>query len=160
MINMYQLRDKVLIPTLKEMPKGAADNSVSIILLLIAHESRGGTYLKQIGRGPGLGMIQMEPETYQDTWEHGDSIRDNAMKMGIILSKNEVPPVSRLFWDLRFNIFMARQKLYMAPPALPQAEDLHGQGRYLKKYWNGPGKATPLDYVDAYRWWATSSQRI
>ena len=153
-MNKQQLTDLVIIPTLKEIPSGYSPEAVMAIQMIIAHESSGGEYIAQTN-GPALGIIQMEPATHDDTWRWGDSIIRNAKSMGIISDDDEgftiFPDAERLIYDLRYNVFMARQKLFMAPGALPdRAADM---AVYLKKHWNGDGKATPEKYYNDFIGW-------
>jgi hypothetical protein len=124
------------------------------IQMIIAHESNGGEYIAQ-ARGPALGHIQMEPATHDDVWKHGDSIWRNAVNLGIITRAERIlkihPDSYRLVYDLQYNVFMARQKLFMAKGALPlNAKDM---SVYLKKHWNGDGKATPEKYHNDFLRW-------
>lgn len=143
-MNRDQLTELVIIPTLKDIPNGYSKEAVLAIQMIIAHESNQGYYLAQT-KGPALGVIQMEPFTHEQTWLHGDSIKRNAEALGI---KQDA---GRLVYDLRYNVFMARQKLFMAPGALPNNEV--EMASYLKKHWNGPGKATPEKYLNDYKGW-------
>ncbi|QDP63247.1 MAG: hypothetical protein Unbinned1520contig1002_45 [Prokaryotic dsDNA virus sp.] len=144
-MNKEQLTELVIIPTLKEIPKGYSEEAVIAIQMIIAHESSGGEYIAQT-KGPALGVIQMEPMTHDDVWNFGDSIHKNARLMGLLNSESD-----RLVYDLRYNVFMARQKLFMAAGALPS--DLFDMSEYLKKNWNGPGKATPEKYLHDFMNW-------
>lgn len=153
-MNKQQLTDLVIIPTLDEIPSGYSGEAVMAIQMIIAHESNGGEYIAQ-ARGPALGPIQMEPETHDDVWKHGDSIWKNAVKLGIITRTDKLlkkhPDSYRLVYDLRYNVFMARQKLFMAQGALPlNADDM---SVYLKKHWNGGGEATPIKYHNDFLRW-------
>ena len=152
-MNKYQLANLVIVPFLKLMPHGLTGEFA--ILLIIAHESRRGHYLKQVG-GPALGLIGMEPTTHNSTWRHGDSIRQNAQLLGII-SKFEydnklMPSAQRLIKDLEYCVFMARQRLFMKRGALPT--DINDLSRYLKKHWNSiHGAAKDMSYRDDYLKW-------
>ena len=152
-MNKKQLTDLVIIPTLHEIPKGYSPEAVMAIQMIIAHESNGGEYIAQT-KGPALGIIQMEPFTHSQVWKFGDSIQKNAELLRIVtpgLGVKKVPSPNRLIYDLRYCVFMARQKLFMAPGALPgNAEEM---ARYLKKHWNGDGKATATKYHYDYRNW-------
>jgi hypothetical protein len=153
-MNKQQLTDLVIIPTLDGIPSGYSGEAVMAIQMIIAHESNGGEYIAQ-ARGPALGHIQMEPETHDDVWKHGDSIWKNAVKLGIITRTDKLlkkhPDSYRLVYDLRYNVFMARQKLFMAQGALPlNADDM---SVYLKKHWNGGGEATPIKYHNDFLRW-------
>jgi hypothetical protein len=144
-MNKDQLTELVIIPTLKEIPSGYSPEAVMAIQMIIAHESNCGQYIAQT-KGPALGVIQMEPATHDDVWNFGDSIHKNARLMGLLNSD-----VDRLIYDLRYNVFMARQKLFMASGALPK--DASGMSHYLKKHWNGDGKATAGKYhFDFMNW--------
>ena len=148
-----QLTDLVIIPTIKKIPHGYSEEAVMAIQMIIAHESRQGEFIAQKGGGPALGLIQMEPATHDDVWRHGDSIWYNAKILDIIIpTENKIhPPAEKLLYDLRYNVFMARQKLFMAAGALPKnAADM---AIYLKKHWNGDGKATPNKYHFDYDGW-------
>ena len=153
-MNKTQLTELVIIPTLEEIPGGYSKAAVMAIQMIIAHESMMGEYIKQGGDGPALGIIQMEPLTHNEVWKWGDSIQRNAELLNIVTrgtGVKNVPSPERLLYDLRYNVFMARQKLFMAPGALPT--DAKGMSHYLKKNWNGPGKATAEKYhIDYLNW--------
>lgn len=148
-----QLTNLIIVPVLKEIPKGYSNEAVLAIQMIIAHESAGGDFIAQ-NSGPALGVIQMEPFTHNDVWKYGDSIQKNAELLMIVTRgtgiKN-VPSPRRLIYDLRYNVFMARQKLFMASGALPS--DPQDMARYLKKHWNGDGKATATKYHYDYMNW-------
>ena len=153
-MNKKQLTELVIIPALKEIPHGYTPEAVLANQMIIAHESKGGVFIAQ-SRGPALGIIQMEPETHDETWKWGDSIWNNALLLGIVSDedfRNKIHPVAkRLIYDLRYNVFMVRQKLFMAPGALPK--DASGMSVYLKTHWNGYGKATPKKYYNDFMGW-------
>lgn len=153
-MNKQQLLELVVRPTLEAIPNGPSGETA--IMMIIAHESRRGEFLKQYPTGPAWGLIQMEVATHNDTWEHGDSIWDNAVKLDIIedydWESNWHPHHSRLAWDLRYNVFMARQRLFMKPGALPT--DLEALSVYLKLHWNSThGAARDMSYMDDYLKW-------
>jgi len=152
-MNKHQLTSLVIKPTLEEIPNGYSRKAVLAIQMIIAHESMCGEYLAQ-KNGPALGIIQMEPETHGDVWRHGDSIQKNAELLKIVtpgLGVKNIPPPTRLIYDLRYNVFMARQKLFMVPAALPSSPwEMAG---YLKKHWNGGGKASTAKYFSDFNTW-------
>ena len=156
-MNKGQLINHVIIPTLGEIPKGNTPEAILAITMIIAHESKRGEYIKQVGKGPALGLIQMEPFTHDDMWKHADSIWHNAMNMGIITPQQKSsgihPPAERLIYDLRYNVFMARQRLFMKPGALPK--DVISLSQYLKKHWNSAlGNADDNSYMVDYGLWS------
>lgn len=155
-MNRGQLTYYVMMPMLREIPKGYSTPAIIGITMIIAHESNNLHYIKQTGNGPALGPIQMEPATHASTWQNGDSIWDNALICGIItpgdFAAGRHPPATRLLYDLRYNVFMARQRLFMKPKALPT--DLVELSAYLKRHWNTVmGKANKMSYLNAYRNW-------
>jgi len=152
-MNKKQLTDLIIIPTLHEIPKGYSPEAVMAIQMIIAHESMKGEYIKQV-KGPALGLIGMEPFTHSQVWKFGDSIYKNAELLKIVtpgLGVKNIPSPNRLIYDLRYNVFMARQKLFMAPGALPKEPG--EMAHYLKKHWNGDGKATATKYHYDYNNW-------
>lgn len=143
MLRFAQFKD-LTERTLKEM--GAySDEATKAIMMIVAHESRGGSYIRQVA-GPALGVIQMEPATHESLWDHADNIRHNARKLDI--KKN----VDALEWDLRYNIFMARSMLLTDPNRLPSGTG--AMSAYLKRFYNTEkGKAGVYDYKLAYEDW-------
>jgi len=153
-----QLVNMIIRPTLKEIPHGFTEEAQLAITMIIAHESQRGEYIHQVGGGPALGMIQMEPTTYRSTWKYGASIWDNALALGIINNKQfrnmTPPPVERLLYDLRFNVFMARQRLFMKSAALPTGGTTD-MSAYLKRHWNSVGGAADnMSYHRDYINWS------
>ena len=153
-MNKKQLTELVIIPTLKDIPNGLTPESVTAIQMIIAHESMRGEFLKQ-NKGPAMGLINMEAPTYADTWNRSSSIWKNALTLGFISHRQRilkiVPDINMLIYNLKFNVFMARQKLFIAPGALPR--DGMEMGHYLKLNWNGDGKATASKYYNDFTEW-------
>lgn len=141
---------KIIHNTILEIPNGYSFASQLAIEMIIAHESNCGTWLWQLGGGPAHGVIMMELPTHEATWQWGDSIKENAAIMGI------VEDFERLDYDLRYNVFMARQRLFMFSKALPsEAGDM---AEYLKKYWNTEkGKASANKYFNDWTRWKHST---
>ena len=119
--------------------------ALTAILMIIAHESNKGEYLFQVGGGPALGVIQMEPETHDSVWKAGESVKENADKLGL---KQDV---TQLYKSLEYAIFMARQRLLMDTNPFPTG--LKELSKYLKEYWNAGGAAEELDYYHAFINW-------
>lgn len=147
-----QLLEKVIRPTLQAIPRGWSANAELAILMIIAHESNCGHYLAQLKDGPAKGIIQMEGWVHDDTWENSDSIKTNALTLGFISQGSERPHSDKLYSDLAYNVFMARQRLFMDTRPLPSIPlEL---SKYLKVFWNSAGgKAKDFDYLTAYNNW-------
>lgn len=151
-----QLTNLIIKPMLLEIPQGYTGRSVLCIQMIIAHESKRGQYIAQLNNGPAAGFIQMERATHNTVWRYGATCWDNALKCGIITTKEHrdqvVPNFDRLLYDLRYNIFMARQRLFMKPEALPYGA--MKMSAYLKKHWNSTSGAADEDsyYKDWLKW--------
>jgi hypothetical protein len=147
MINPSQLRD-LITRVLKEIPSGYSNDAVELLMMIAAHESKLGTYLKQVD-GPALGVFQIEPATHDDTWMNGDSCEINASHFGYIWEGEST--ADKLEYDLQYQIFIARQKLFMISEPIPPSNMDDDMSEYCKKYWNTEsGKADAFDYFNAY----------
>lgn len=131
--------------TLNSIGLGGAEAQMATEMI-VAHESKGGTYLRQMDGGPALGVIQMEKLTHDSIWANCDNIGKYALEMGI------TEEFDRLEYDLLYNIFMARMYLLMDTRPLPKTPE--EMARYLKAYYNTPkGKAKASDYYMAWLNW-------
>ena len=117
------------------------------ILMIIAHESGGGKFRRQVGGGPARGLIQMEPPTFDSVIDFGAQARNYLRRAGY------ASPVkcADLEFDDRLSVVMARARLAMDPAPLPATPA--EMAKYLKKFWNGPGKATPEKYLTDWEAW-------
>lgn len=154
-MNKSQLTELVIKPTLQKIPNGYSEEALMAVEMIIAHESQRGEYIKQTN-GPALGLIQMEPQTHNSTWRFADTIWENALFMGIITEeqrdKKLHPKPERLLYDLAYNVFMARQMLFMKLEKLPKHPA--GMSRYLKEHWNTiKGAATDYSYLEDWKMW-------
>lgn len=155
-MDKQQLTNLVINPMLREIPLGYTGRAVMAIQMIIAHESKRGHYIAQLNGGPGTGFIQMERATYVTTWRYGATCWDNALSTGIIsrddFDRQIIPDFNRLLYDLRYNIFMARQRLFMKSEALPYGA--MEMSKYLKVHWNSVYGAAHEDsyYKDWLKW--------
>jgi hypothetical protein len=157
MINANQLRS-VIQRTLKKFEElgGAtySEEAVELLMMVAAHESRLGTWIKQVGGGPSLGVYQHEPETIRDLYR-------------VVISKNQkldfavakfVPSSKSLTardyselveTDLRYATVLARVHFMRFREPIPT--DQAKMAQYAKKYWNTEaGKAKAWEYLHAY----------
>ena len=125
MLDVDQLKNDVIVPTLREMvlytPAG-----VELLLGIAAHESRLGTYLKQV-EGPALGLYQMEPATYTDLIEN--VLKYKPFMMNRILDACEYdyfPDAERLMTDIKLATAMARVFFIRFSEPLPKAGNVQG----------------------------------
>lgn len=147
MINVSQLRDFIIKPTLKsiDLYSDAAEN---LLIGTCAQESKLGTYIKQVN-GPALGIYQIEPATHKDVWENYLEFKPElANKVLLIGEKHD----ASLIVNLAYSTAIARIIYLRAPAELPLADDIGGLANYWKKYYNtelGKGKAS--EFIDNYR---------
>ena len=124
--------------------------AVNLLLGTAAQESRLGTYLRQVGGGPALGIYQMEPATEHDLW--GNYIRyrpDLASRISMVCGRSGPGPW--LEWDLAYQTAMARVHYLRIPVPLPDPDDIPGLARYYKMHYNTPaGAATEAEFVANY----------
>jgi len=142
----------------------------------IAHESRGGYYLAQIGGGPALGIAQVEPATHRDNWANFLRFRDDddpetnligdrvaamvppaAWADGQMVRSGDgrmerVPADWLLATDLAYAVAMMRVKYWRVTEALPEMGDIRGFARYWDTHYNAnPDHGTEDEFVAAYR---------
>lgn len=170
MINYNQFREFVVVPTLKYLDPviSYSEEAVDLLMMTAAHESKGGTYLKQIN-GPALGVYQMEPTTHYDIYKNylrfnpkiKSLLEDFTINAGILLQEGE-----DMVFNLAYATAMARVHYYRVPEALPKKDvrdwDIEGMylyrlAEYAKKYYNTYlGKAEPEDYYKDFIAWRDS----
>lgn len=112
-------------------------SQAAMVLLLgtAAQESRLGTYIKQVGNGPALGIFQMEPATEQDIWRNYlDYHPELAEKIKAVTGVRG--PGGQLYFNLAYQVAMARVHYLRVSAPLPPADDLPALARYWKKYYN------------------------
>ena len=161
-INTKQLRELVIQPVLESLEAGGIPYSEvarELLLMIAAHESKMGHYIRQVGCTDGVGaydIYQIELATESDTWSNYINYRDNLGKsMSSFIKSIDTTkrvPNRLLTCDLAYQTAIARVILYRAPEKLPEVGDYKGMAKYCKKYWNTElGKATWEDYLYAYK---------
>lgn len=150
-INPDHLRDYVIVPALRRMGESyLSDDAVELLLMIAAHESHLGTYLKQT-KGPALGIYQMEPFTFNDILDNYVAYKPNLQYIVQPFVYSTVIPEHLLVHDLQFATIMARIHLLRDRYALPSHTDTVAMAKYAKRVWNTEaGKATSNDYLRAY----------
>lgn len=149
MIKATDLRDYVIVPVLKLLefydPRMYSPAAVNLLLGTAAHESLCGFHLKQV-KGPALGVWQVEPTTHADVYENFINRRPGLLE--IFRGLRSGWP-DQLVWDLRYSAAVARVIYWRAPEAIPEKDDIEGQARYYKKYYNtASGKGSIDAYID------------
>lgn len=162
-INATHLRKYIIEPTLRHLapwnPKIDSPAAVELLLGTAAHESQMGYWLHQVGRGPALGIYQMEPATHRDIWRwvllQGPGaglhslklILENCMSASMSVSTDE-----ELMGNLYYATAVARLLYWRDKEPLPAADDVAGLAAYYKRVWNTRlGAATTADFENAYQ---------
>lgn len=149
-INAQQIRNLIVIPTLEKLGMHS-ESATELLLGTMATESNFGTFIKQIGKGPALGIFQMEPATHDD-------IRDNFLKhrqsiCNTILHEFNYANfvASRLVYDMQYATIMTRLHYLRVPEALPSANNLPALAAYWKQFYNTRfGKGDEDDFIKNY----------
>lgn len=150
-----QLTTLVVRPTLEklELHSPAAEQ---LIVGTIYQESAA-KFLKQIGGGPALGVIQMEPATYKDIWNnylaYKRSLANKITELASMESLDEDmrPHETQLITNLSFAVAMCRAHYLRKKPPLPKAGDIEGLAQYWKEHYNTHlGAGTVEDFIDNF----------
>jgi len=147
MLEVHQFRELVVRPALKAI-KAWSPAAEELVLGTALQESRL-IYIKQLGRGPALGVFQMEPATHDDIWK-------NYLKYKTDLAKN-VGKLSHavnsrsLITDLLYAAAMTRVHYLRVPEPLPAEGDFEGQAAYWKDHYNTYlGAGTEEEYLESW----------
>lgn len=151
-------REEIIIPACSGLrPPDAAPkfrpSEVELLMLTAAQESNLGTYLRQVGGGPALGVFQMEPATHQDIWANYLKYRDDLVgNLKRTMQIQTYPPCpTRMIWDMRYAAAMCRLHYMRVREALPSANDVPSMARYWKEHYNTTkGKGTVEDAIISY----------
>ena len=172
-ISSSQLEQYVIEPVLDHVGL-SSEEATDLLLLTAAQESHMGTYLKQLGEGPALGIYQMEPATHDDIYtnylNHRDFLRD--LVIDLASTSNEVISDSgfddtvlspEMIGNLNYATAMARVHYLRVPEALPSKKDLSPKvyveqlASYWKSYYNTPlGAGTVEEAILNYNKYVTS----
>lgn len=119
------------------------------LLLGTALQESGLCHRRQIGGGPALGLWQMEPATHDDCWDNYLKYRsDLAQKVIKVADRTERSEAEWLVAHDPYACVMARIKYLRAPTQLPSFNDIDGQAKYWKSWYNTPqGAGTVDDYL-------------
>lgn len=153
MIDVKQFTELVIQPALREI--GLYSEAAEELLLGTALQESRLQYLKQLGRGPALGVFQMEPATYNDIWSNYLAYKPElAEKVARLAHKREAKSMAT---DLLFAAAMCRVHYLRVSAPLPGEGDVPGQAAYWKEYYNTYlGAGTEDEYIEN---WAAHSGR-
>jgi hypothetical protein len=154
LMNKNQLRD-LIREVLMDIGLHS-DAAEDLIIGTFAQESHLGKYIKQIGRGPALGVGQMEPATHNDIWNNYLKYKTKRSWFKAMKEKYVVMPIDggtpdpqQLKWSLGYMVCMTRVHYLRVSERLPNEGDLAGYARYWKKYYNSYlGAGTPEEFLN------------
>lgn len=151
-MEVHQFRDEVVIPTLKYIGL-YSEGAVNLIIGTMWQESHG-EYIKQLGKGPALGFMQMEPATHDDIWnnylKYKKSLANKVRDLAIAHPEGK-PSCNNLMYSLPYQVAMCRCHYLRVKEGLPAANDVEGLAHYWKKYYNTSlGKGKPEEFVKNY----------
>ncbi|CAI3960231.1 unnamed protein product [Commensalibacter communis] len=160
-IYIPHLKQEIVKPALEYLGLGGARAINQVTGTFLAEGYAGGcTYLKQLGKGPAVGAMQMEPATYNDIWKNFLS-NPKRSHLAVLLKNiagtfntdnNGIPKAETMIGDLFFAAAMCRAFYLRVPTALPPANDASAMAQYHKRYYNtSQGKAIWQDNVDRFQ---------
>ena len=124
-------------------------NAVNLLLETMAQESAFGKYRRQIGGGPAMGIMQIEPATHADTWENFLKYRKELGDKILQASGLEKPDVLALENNDVYSICIARVKYFRDPYPIPGTVD--ERAKFWKRVYNTEkGKGTVVEYIKNY----------
>lgn len=139
----------IISDTLNELGLYSED-ALNLLLGTAAQESAFGTYIKQKGNGPALGVFQMEPNTFNDivnNWLRHDSLLYSTV---LHIVGQEGLKSDRMQWDLKLAIVMCRLHYRRIKESLPNT--IEGYAYYWKKYYNTYlGAGTEKEFISNYK---------
>lgn len=149
MFDVDQFRGCIVQPALKRINR-YSPQAEALLVGICAHESRGGTYVRQI-KGPALGVFQMEPMTHDYLWRSylgaNPALRANVLASLRLAAK---PSPEEMVHNLQYAAMMARIFFLRFPEPIP--ETLEGQAALWKQRYNtAQGKGTVEQYIADYQ---------
>lgn len=160
-IYIPHLKNEIVKPTLEYLKLGGSRAVNLVTGTFLAEGYAGGvTYLKQLGKGPAVGAMQMEPATYNDIWKNFLSGSKRA-NLAIALKQlagdwntdaNGIPLPSVMTGNLFLAAAICRVHYLRFPTAIPEATDAQALSDYHKKHYNtSAGKADPVVNKDRFQ---------
>lgn len=149
MLDNAQFRALIVRPTL-EIIGLYSQEAEDLLVMTMAHESKGGTYIKQKG-GPALGIYQMEHRTFEDIYSRilkKSPLMCESISLACGMNATRLDDHEDLVGNLYFATAIAR--IYYTQFNEPIPKDINSLSLYAKKFWNRTGKATPEQYLRAY----------
>lgn len=154
MFNNEHFRKTIIRPSLDEINL-YSPQAEELLIAIMAHESKGGTFLEQEPSIPlgAHGVYQMESFTHDSIWN--TYVSQHASLARLILNSNQYlqrPSAFHMIWNLKYATQMARLFWLRVNDPLPEANDIDAIAKYWKVYWNtSKGKGKIEDFVLNYK---------
>lgn len=149
MLDVSQVREFVVRPALQHI--GLWSLAAEELVLGTGLQESRLRYIKQLGRGPALGLFQMEPATHDDIWFNylRYQIELRNLVKGLAPHTHKFHPTAEaLIGHLPYAAAMCRVHYRRVRAPLPAAGDIEGQAKYWKRYYNTElGKGTVEEYM-------------
>lgn len=135
-IDPTQLRLLVVRPALVAI--GLWSRAAENLVMGTAAQESGLRYLHQTGKGPAVGLFQVEPATYADLWKTVIQAKPKlAEKLRKLAGVSEgIPDVNLMAGNLYFAAAMCRVFYLRVKAPLPDDGDVAGLAAYWKRYYN------------------------
>lgn len=159
MLKEFQFRE-IVKPVLSALKSSGQfehnlEDLEELLILVFAHESLGGTYIRQLGNGPARGFFQMEPATEKDCWDNWLKYK---VKLTIVLHDMIAPGLDNLTYNIAYQIAMAAIRLTRTKDTLPKKSDVNGLAAHWKKHYNTSlGKGTTEEAIKNYKSYVENS---
>lgn len=136
-IDPQQLLDLVVRPVVAHLDLDGTQNGERLVLGTALVESHAG-YLKQLGKGPALGLWQMEPATHDDIWDnflkHDAKLSAKVFALGTSVSLTQ--GANELVGNLYYAAALCRVHYRRFKAPIPA--DSAGLAAYWKRWYNTP----------------------
>lgn len=149
MISNTQFRE--LLYTILEPINLWSEEAEELLVATMAHESLGGTYIIEIGRGfdttPSYGIFDMQTKTHDWIIEQGQA----GLQACIVCGFKTLPHAEEMAWNMKYAILMARHYYLTFKEPLPAADDINAIWNYYKQFWNtSAGSAIQAEFIEHY----------
>jgi len=149
-MNRHQFSTAVLKPTLHKI--GLYSHEAERLLIGTAIQESRLKYIVQLGGGPALSYFQIEPDTIHDINENYLKFRPSLKEKADYFKVENISVEEQIVWNMALSVVYARLHYRRIPEKLPDADDLTGQARYWKRYYNTAlGRGTEEEYIANYR---------
>ena len=151
MIDPKQFRLLIVLPALEKIGLWS-EEAENLVMGTAAQESRL-TYIKQLGKGPALGLFQMEPATHDDIWQnylrYNLAWAANVRALAVTRNDRGFPTAGEMVWNMQYAAAMCRIHYRRQPGKLPTT--VKGMAEYYKAFYNTPlGAATVQEFITNY----------